>query len=65
MGIAVPDCTLILDALDKIGQGILNRNTALGFRTQSVRMQLSLIQGSTIGVIEADTTVGVQIMAKP
>ena len=42
MGIAVPDCTLILDALDKMCQGILNRNTALGFRIQSVRTQLCL-----------------------
>ena len=37
MGIAVPDCTL-----DKMCQGILNRNTALGFSIQSVRTQLSL-----------------------
>ena len=42
MGVAIPDCSLLIDGLDKMSTSLLDKHPNLLFRMHSIRMQLRL-----------------------
>ena len=52
MGVAVPDCTLLLDALDGMVKPMLEKNPALLFRLNTTRMALQLDTVPTLPSVE-------------
>eukprot|EP00439_Symbiodinium_sp_Y106_P018206 s4987_g2.t1 len=52
MNVAIPDCTLLLDALDSISRSLLERHPALLFRMNSTRMSLQLDTIPTLASVE-------------
>ena len=52
MNVAVPDCTLLLDALDTMSKQLLERSPALLFRMNTTRMTLQLDTVPTLPTVE-------------
>ena len=52
MNVAIPDCTLLLDALDTMARPLLERHPALLFRINSVRMTLQLDTVPSLSAVE-------------
>ena len=52
MGVAIPDCTLLLNALDMMARPLLERQPALLFRINSIRMTLQLDTVPSLGAVE-------------
>ena len=50
--VAIPDCTLLLDALDSMSRSLLERHPALLFRMNSTRMSLQLDTIPTLASVE-------------
>ena len=42
MGVSIPDCSLLIDGLDKMSSPLLEKHPSLQFRMHSIRMQLSI-----------------------
>ncbi|CAE7542344.1 unnamed protein product [Symbiodinium sp. CCMP2456] len=52
MSVAIPDCTLLLDALDTMSKSLLERSPALLFRMNTTRMALQLDTVPTLSSVE-------------
>ena len=52
MSIAVPDCSLLIDGLDRMSSNLLDRHPNLLFRMHAVRMQLQIDTVPTMSTVE-------------